>query len=111
MAELSKYEKERDRVTRFNNKKNMSDKEIIEFLSEEIDQYRNRIKQQNKIIDELSKKTIKSEENLLETYDEKCIVTRWYEDGMLMKEEIKPCEQLEKQDTCPPIIPELRAGL
>ena len=38
------YQYTRKRVTRFYNNKNMSDKEIIEALSKEIEQYRNRIR-------------------------------------------------------------------
>ena len=38
------YEYTRKRVTRFYNNKDMSDKEIIEALSIEIEQYRNRIR-------------------------------------------------------------------
>jgi len=38
------YKYTRNRVTRFYNNKDMSDKEIIEALSKEIEQYRNRIR-------------------------------------------------------------------
>ena len=38
------YEYTRKRVTTFYNNKNMSDKEIIEALSKEIEQYRNKIR-------------------------------------------------------------------
>ena len=38
------YEYTRKRVTSFYNNKNMSDKEIIEALAMEIEQYRNRIR-------------------------------------------------------------------
>lgn len=38
------YEYTRKRVTAFYNNRNMSDKEIIEALSIEIEQYRNRIR-------------------------------------------------------------------
>ena len=38
------YQYTRNRVTRFYNNKDMSDKEIIEALSKEIEQYRNRIR-------------------------------------------------------------------
>ena len=40
----SEYEYTRTRVTRFYGNKNMSDKEIIEALSKEIEQYRNKIR-------------------------------------------------------------------
>lgn len=36
----NKYETTRDRVTKFTNNKNMSDKDIIEFLDDEIYKYR-----------------------------------------------------------------------
>lgn len=87
------YEETRKRVSRHIGKNSLSDKEIIEFLSEEIKSYRRSIENKNRIIDGLTKltnKDIESKEQLLETYDEQCVVTRWYEDGMLMKEEIKP---------------------
>lgn len=87
------YEETRKRVSRHIGKNSLSDKEIIEFLSEEIKSYRTSIENKNRIIDGLTKltnKDIESKEELLETYDEQCVVTRWYEDGMLMKEEIKP---------------------
>lgn len=58
---ISKYEQVRRRLTRFKNQYNISDREIIEYLAEEIEQYRSRIKEQNKIIDEIHNKTIQSE--------------------------------------------------
>lgn len=58
----NRYQKTRDRVTRFEHNYNMSDKEIIEFLDDEIRQYRNRIEEQEKTIKELQEKqTIESE--------------------------------------------------
>lgn len=87
------YEETRKRISRHIGKNSLSDKEIIEFLSEEIKSYRRSIENKNRIIDGLTKlanKDIESKEELLETYDEQCVVTRWYEDGMLMKEETKP---------------------
>lgn len=87
------YEETRKRVSRHIGKNSLSDKEIIEFLSEEIKSYRRSIENKDRIINGLTKltnKDIESKEELLETYDEQCVVTRWYEDGMLMKEEIKP---------------------
>lgn len=41
---INDYEYTRKRVTRFYNNNNMSDKEIIEALSKEIEQYRNKIR-------------------------------------------------------------------
>lgn len=52
----NRYQKTRDRVTRFEHNYNMSDKEIIEFLDDEIRQYRNRIQEQEKTIKELQEK-------------------------------------------------------
>lgn len=64
----SRYEETRRRITKFRNKFDISDREIIESLVEEIEEYRNRIENQNRIIDELSEKTIQSEEmTLVET--------------------------------------------
>ena len=44
----SRYEETRRRITRFKNQFDISDREIIESLAEEIEQYRNRIKEQNR---------------------------------------------------------------
>ncbi len=58
----NRYQKTRDRVTRFEHNYNMSDKEIIEFLDDEIRQYRNKIQEQEKTIKELQEKqTIETE--------------------------------------------------
>lgn len=51
-----KYIETRYRVTKFKNNRNMSDKEIIEFLSDEILQYRKRIRQQIDAIEKLHNK-------------------------------------------------------
>ena len=48
---INDYEYTRKRVTKFYNNKNMSDREIIEVLSKEIEQYRERIKQLTRIVD------------------------------------------------------------
>ncbi len=69
----SRYEETRRRITRFRNEFNMSDREIIENLAEEIEQYRNRIKEQNRIIDELHKRTIQSEEVILDTTEDELV--------------------------------------
>lgn len=72
--------------------RNLSDKEIIEELEKEIEQYRNRIEQQNKIIDELYNKTIQSENETLDTIDdsidediEEIITDTIYADGKVRK--------------------------
>ena len=58
----NRYQKTRDRVTRFKHNYNMSDKEIIEFLDDEIREYRDKIQQQEERIKELQEKqTIESE--------------------------------------------------
>ncbi len=69
----SRYEETRRRLTRFKNGLNISDREIIESLSEEIEYYRNKIKHQDEIIDKLSNKTIESKEELLDTADEEIV--------------------------------------
>lgn len=85
----NKYEETRRRISRFKNAFSISDKEIIEYLAEEIEQYRNRIKNQDKIINELSKKKIQSEEETLKVADNELlsediieiITTTQYADG------------------------------
>lgn len=52
----NKYETTRDRVTKFKSNRNMSDRDIIEFLDDEILQYRKTIKEQRNIIEELQNK-------------------------------------------------------
>ena len=51
-----RYKSTRDRVTRFKHNYDMSDKEIIEFLDDEIFQYRETIGRQEEIIKELRDK-------------------------------------------------------
>lgn len=46
----NKYEQTRKRITKFYNKYDMSDKEIIEYLIKEIEQYRERIQKQEEHI-------------------------------------------------------------
>ena len=80
---VSKYEQTRKRLSNVDLKyRTCSDKEIIEYLAEEIEQYRNRIDNQKKIIDYLSKlkenkKEIDYSQNLkeLQEKDIKEIVT------------------------------------
>ena len=71
--EQNRYKETRRRITRFRNVFDMSDREIIEYLAEEIEQYRDRIKEQNRIIDELSKITIQSEEVTLDTIEDELV--------------------------------------
>lgn len=116
----SRYEETRRRITRFRNGFNISDREIIESLDEEIEQYRNRIKEQNRIIDELHKKTIQSEEVILDTTEDELvdkdiieiISMTQYADGRPIetKMKYKYKEDNEEENTCPPIVPELRPG-
>lgn len=57
MIKQNEYEKTRRRVSRFKNQFNISDKEIIEYLAEEIEYYRNKIGKQEEYIKELQNKT------------------------------------------------------
>lgn len=114
--EVSKYKQTRERVARFYNNRCMSDSEIIEHLAEEIEQYRTRIHNLERIakgLDGLNRVgEVTSESN---TYHcgvdggtgEDFTVTRWYEDGVLIKEEINLCKDTQKEETdengCPPI--------
>lgn len=90
----NKYEQTRERIERYSGKHSISDKEIIEYLADEIEQYRNKIRQLQESIEK--KKNIDTE---ISTYHcnvnggtgEDFNVIRWYEDGVLIKEEIKPC--------------------
>ena len=129
---MDKYEQTRKRITQFYNNKSMSDKEIIEYLVDEIEQYREKIKKyiekelkgikeeiktynktQKEEIDELKRVgEITSESNIYhcgvdDGTGKDFFVTRWYEDGVLIKEEIRPCSEEQKEDTdendCPPI--------
>ena len=50
------YKATRDRVTKFKQNYDMSDKEIIEFLDDEIREYRDTIGKQRKAIEELQEK-------------------------------------------------------
>lgn len=59
--EQGKYEQTRLRVIRHYNNRNMSDKEIIELLAEEIEQYRERIQQQEEYIKQLQDRQIQGE--------------------------------------------------
>lgn len=116
----SRYEETRRRITRFRNRFNISDREIIESLAEEIEQYRNRIKEQNRIIDELHKRTIQSEEVILDTTKDELvdkdiieiISTTQYVNGKPIetKMKYKYKEDNEEENTCPQIVPELRSG-
>ena len=62
-----RYKETRNRIKICRNNNDISDREIVEYLAEEIEQYRNRIKEQNRIIDELSERQIQSEEVVLDT--------------------------------------------
>lgn len=60
----NRYQKTRDRATRFRHNYNMSDKEIIEFLDDEIREYRDTIEKQRETIKELQEKQIIENETL-----------------------------------------------
>lgn len=84
----SVYERVRDRYEKYFGGYNMSDKEIIERQEYEIEYYRNKL--------DTKTKEVYSERNIyscgVDTGKAKdYAVTRWYEDGILIKEEIKPC--------------------
>lgn len=68
-----RYKEIRNRIKKCRNNNDISDREIIEYLAEEIEQYRNRIKEQNRIIDKLSKRQIQSEEVVLDTTEDDLI--------------------------------------
>jgi hypothetical protein len=95
--EQNRYKETRRRITKFRNVFDMSDREIIEYLAEEIEQYRDRIKEQNRIIDELSKITIQSEEVTLDTIEDEMmdkditeiISTTQYTDGKPIQSKIE----------------------
>lgn len=86
---INDYEYTRKRVTRFYNNNDMSDKEIIEALSKEIEQYRNKIRMlegnTHRIVETESKKFACGVDVGNEEYE----VTRWYEEGKLIKETIE----------------------
>lgn len=102
----NRYEKTRKRLARFNY--SISDKEIIEKLDEEIEQYRDRIKK-------LTEQLTQSKEVILDVTEEKLedkdivgiISTIQYADGkpIISKMEYKYKENDNKQEqsTCPPI--------
>lgn len=112
--EQSIYEKTRRRVSKFKNQFNISDKEIIESLAEEIEQYRKKIENKDRIIkglEELNRKrNIETERYIYHCgvdggTGKDFTVIRWYEDGVLTIEEIKPCQHIDEGDksTCPSI--------
>lgn len=111
----SRYEETRRRITRFRNGYNISDREIIEYLAEEIEQNRERIRKLTEMTEQRNKE-IYSERNTyscgIDGGNEDYTVTRWYEDGVLIKEEIKPVRTIKNDDEnkCPPIVPKLRPG-
>lgn len=114
MRENNRYEKAKRRFMNCTGNKMASDKELIQFLEEEIEQYRNRIENQDRIIKGLeglnTKRDIETERSIYHCgvdggTGKDFTVTRWYEDGILIKEEIKPCQETDERDksTCPPI--------
>lgn len=63
----NKYEKTRKRICRFKGRNDLSDKDIIEYLSEEIDGYRSKINKLEEHIDKLKEEQI--EDTRLEDKD------------------------------------------
>lgn len=73
-VKIDRYQETKRRLAWVNKRFNIcSDKELIEYMAEEIEQYRNRINEQHRIIDELSKKTIQSEEVTLNVTDDELV--------------------------------------
>jgi len=97
----SRYEETRRRITRFRNGYNISDREIIEYLAEEIEQNRERIRKLTEMTEQRNEE-IYSERNTyscgIDGGNEDYTVTRWYEDGVLIKEEIKPVRTIKNDD-------------
>ena len=100
--ELDRYQETKRRMFVKYTNAYMSDKEIIEYLAEEIEQYRNRIDNQKRIIDYLSKnkesntiikdKLISNEqdykkdnEDILDDDIEEIITTSQMADGKIIK--------------------------
>lgn len=82
------YKRTRARISRLYNSCDISDKEIIESLVEEIEQYRNRIENLERINKE---KDIITERNTFHCGTGKDYeVVKWFEEGTLIKEEIRP---------------------
>lgn len=92
-----RYIKTRKRLRNCYNIKNMSDKEIIEVLDIEIEQYRDRIRKLQKQVDELYNRTIESETVTLDTTEEavldkdilEIISTTQYADGKLIQSKME----------------------
>lgn len=74
--DTNKYEQTRERVSNFYNNRNMSDREIIEYLAEEIKQYRDKIK----IITETMENKQTTNESIKAIYKAKIIE---YENGKI----------------------------
>ena len=95
--EQSKYEQARIRVTRHYNNRNMSDKEIIELLAEEIEQYREKIQKQEEYIKQLQDRQIQGEVLELDTTEDEVvdkdiieiISTTQYADGKPIQSKIE----------------------
>lgn len=86
------YEATRRRLTNHKTNKNISDKEIIELLAEEIEQYRRRIENLEKINKE---KEIITDKNIFHCgvdggTGKDFEVIKWFKNGVIIKEEIKP---------------------
>ena len=84
------YEFTRKRVTTFCNNRNMSDKEIIEALSKEIEQYRNRIRMLEGNTYRVVETECKRFKCGVDYGDTEYEVIKYYIGGELIKEEIKP---------------------
>ena len=89
--EISKYEQTRQRMIVKYDNVYISDKQIIEVLAKEIKQYQDRIKQQERIIDNLSKLnesvniSVEEDEDILDDDIEEIITTNKMADGKIVK--------------------------
>lgn len=94
----NEYEKTRKRLTTFTRNKYISDKDIIELLTEEIKQYREKIHKQEEFIKQFHKENktheIDTERNIFSCGIDGGVrdysVTSYYKNGQLIKERIEP---------------------
>ncbi len=102
----NKYKETRKRICRFKGSNDLSDKNIIEYLAEEINDYRSKIEKLEEHIDKLKEKQI--EDTILEDKDVIEITsTTQFEDGKPISTTMK-YKYKETENTCPEIILEER---
>lgn len=101
----NRYEQTRRRITKFRHKQDMSDKEIIGYLAEEIQQYRKRIRKQEDYIRELNnKQTVSSSDTREDTDIEEIETINKFADGRLIQ---SINNYKYRENTCP----EIKIGL